>query len=241
MLARAAMAILFVCTAAACGGGRPAESAPPPPPPPPPAPTSATAHEGHGGPLVHRFEKAEEWAPVFDDPARDAWQKPADVVAAMALEDAMVVADVGAGTGYFEPYLSRAVGPRGRVLARDIEPDMVRWLEARAKREGLANVEPALATGDDPKLPPHGVDRVLVVDTWHHIPAREAYARKLRDALRPGGRVFIVDFTMESKKGPPPAHRVPPEQVIRELGAAGLQAERLATPLVEQFVVATRP
>ncbi len=229
--------VLFV----ACGGSRPAE----PSSPAPAASASTHAHHdhdhGHDGPLVHRFEKAEEWAKVFDDPARDAWQKPADVVAAMQIGGGMVVADIGAGTGYFEPYLSRAVGAKGSVLARDIEPDMVRHLGERAKREGLANVKADLSTTDDPKLPAGGVDRILVVDTWHHIASREAYAAKLRDALAKGGKIFVVDFTMESKNGPPPQHRIPPEQVMRELASAGLHTEIVDAKLPEQYVVvATR-
>jgi predicted methyltransferase len=224
----------------ACGGS------PAPPGASSPAPAAAPAHAGHHdherGPLVHRFERADEWAKVFDDPARDAWQKPAEVVAAMGVGPDMVVADVGAGTGYFEPHLSRAVGPRGTVLARDIEPDMVRYLGERARREGLANVKPDLSTTDDPKLPAGGVDRILIVDTWHHVGAREAFAAKLRDALKPGGAVFVVDFDMSSKHGPPVHHRLKPEVVLRELSSAGLRAELLETSLPDQYVVrATKP
>src|SRR6202030_732069 len=83
----------------------------------------------------HRFENAEHWSKEFDDPSRDGWQQPDRVVAAMQIQAGMSVADVGAGTGYFEPYLSRAVGDGGRVLALDVEPDMVRHLTERAARE----------------------------------------------------------------------------------------------------------
>src|SRR5687767_12325166 len=98
-------------------------------------------HQGHAGPVGHRFEDADRWARVFDDPERDAWQRPAEVVALSAITPGMTVADVGAGTGYFAAHLSRAVGDGGRVLALDVEPDMVRYLEERARREQLANVE----------------------------------------------------------------------------------------------------
>ena len=217
--------------------------APQPPVAAAPSPSAAPGHghdhghHHHGDPLVHRFQKAEDWAKDFDDPARDAWQRPADVIAAMRIEPGMTVADLGAGTGYFEPYLARAVGPKGRVLALDIEPDMVRYLKERAAREQLTNVAPALVTGDDPKLPAGGVDRVLIVDTWHHIPERAAYAAKLRAALAPGGAVCIVDFTQESHRGPPPEHRVPKEQVIAELKGGGLTAEAIAEELPDQFIV----
>jgi ubiquinone/menaquinone biosynthesis C-methylase UbiE len=198
----------------------------------------ACAHApSHHAPLVHRFEKAEEWAKEFDDPARDAWQRPDAVVATMGVANGMTVADVGAGTGYFLPYLARAVGPTGKVLALDIEPDMVRYMRERAAREGLANVEARVVATDDPALPRGKVDRVLVVDTWHHIDGREAYAAKLEAALAPGGAVYVVDFTMEAKHGPPPHHRLAREQVERELASAGLAIGATNVALPEQYVV----
>src|SRR5689334_3737130 len=108
-------------------------------------------HDGHQ-PLGHRFEHADDWTAQFDDPKRDAWQKPDEVVAALALQPGMTVADIGAGTGYFEARLSKAVGDSGKVIAVDLEADMVRYLGERATREKLANVEARQSTTDDPKL-----------------------------------------------------------------------------------------
>jgi SAM-dependent methyltransferase len=150
----------------------------------------------------------------------------------------MRVADLGAGTGYFLPHLSRAVGPKGKVLGLDIEPDMVRYMNERAAREGLANVEARVVPGDGPGLAPASVDRVMIVDTWHHIPERVAYAQKLRAALAPGGAVYVVDFKKEAKHGPPPSHRLAPEDVMKELAAAGLSVEKVDVALPEQWVVA---
>jgi SAM-dependent methyltransferase len=128
------------------------------------------------------------------------------------------------------------------VLALDVEPDMVRYLSERATREHLANVRPALVPIDDPKLPASGVDRVLIVDTWHHVPEREAYAAKLRRGLKSGGKVFVVDFKLDAKHGPPRQYRLAPEQVARELTAGGLSARIAPTNLAEQYVVVgTRP
>lgn len=190
--------------------------------------------------MPHRFEHADEWAAVFDDPARDAWQKPAEVVTAMSLALGMTVADVGAGTGYFLPYLSRAVGPEGHVIGADIEPDMVRYMSERATREGLPNVRAQLAGADDPNLPSRSVDRILIVDTWHHIANREAYAGKLADALTDRGMVFVVDFTESSQHGPPKQHRLPPAKVIDELTRGGFVAEVLPAGLPDQYIVAGR-
>jgi len=209
-----------------------------------PTPSAAASpehhHHHHGGPLVHRFQNAEQWSKEFDDPARDAWQRPADVVAALKIAPGMTVADLGAGTGYFLPHLSRAVGDEGKVLGLDIEPDMVRFMKERAARQGLANVEPRVVPLDDPQLPAGSVDRVLIVDTWHHIDGRPAYAARLRAALKPGGAVFVVDFKREAHHGPPPAHRLTPEQVMDELRGAGLAPEVLDVRLPEQYVVAGR-
>ena len=198
------------------------------------------AAKSQPAPLVHRFDDAATWSKKFDDPARDAWQKPADVVAAMAIAPGMTVADVGAGTGYFEPYLSRAVAPGGKVLAVDIEPSMVQWLRDRAAREHWSNVRPSLGAVDDPKLPRRGVDRVLVVDTWHHIPDRVAYAAKIAAALAPNGTLTIVEFKLDSPEGPPAAHRIAPEALEAELKSAGLVTSRVAVDLPYQYVVSAR-
>jgi cyclopropane fatty-acyl-phospholipid synthase-like methyltransferase len=199
---------------------------------------SDAAHGPHQQGFHHRFEDASHWAQVFDDPARDAWQRPARVVELLALRPGMTVADVGAGTGYFEPWLSRGVGPSGKVLALDVETSMVRWIEDRAKREGLANVEAKLTPPADPSLAPGSVDRVLIVDTWHHLDDRRAYAAKLRAALREGGSVWVVDFTKESPHGPPAHARIAPAEVAAELGAAGLAAHVVDDAgLPDQYVV----
>lgn len=152
----------------------------------------------------------------------------------------MVVADLGAGTGYFLPHLSRAVGENGRVLALDVEPNLVDHMKKRVEKDGLANVEVQLIPTDDPKLEPGSVDVVLIVDTWHHIDARSAYAGKLAAALKPGGRVVVVDFTMDSPEGPPKKHRLPPDAVEKELAGGSLKPETLASSLPRQYVVVGR-
>ena len=193
-------------------------------------------HHQHGD-MPTRFENAEEWAKIFDDPARDAWQRPDEVVALLSLSPGMSVADIGAGTGYFLPRLSRAVGAEGRVLGTDVEADMVRYMKERAARDGLGNVEAILVPFDDPKLAPASVDRILVVDVWHHIGSRKAYTEKLAAALKPGGFVAIVDFTMESDKGPPQDHRIAPERALAELRAGGLEATIVEETLPDQYLV----
>jgi SAM-dependent methyltransferase len=167
----------------------------------------------------HGFSNAQAWAKSFDDPGRDAWQKPDEVIRALALPPDALVADVGSGTGYFTVRLARAA-PQGKVYGADIEPDMVKYLSERAHKEGLPNVVSILAAPDDPRLP-EPVDLVLVVDTYHHIDDRPAYFARLRQKLRPGGRVAVVDFRRGQPMGPPDEHKIPPAQLKDEMAQAG--------------------
>jgi ubiquinone/menaquinone biosynthesis C-methylase UbiE len=199
-------------------------------------------HHNHHAGHHHDFSGAEEWAKRFDSPERDAWQRPADVIAAMQLEPGMTVADLGAGTGYFLPHLSRAVGEQGRVWGLDPEPDMVRYMKERAAREGLSNVDVKQIPIDDPGVDAASLDRILIVNTWHHIEGRPAYAAKLAQALKPGGSVIIVDYTKEAQEGPPPAMRLDAATVIAELQQGGLTAELVPAQLPRQYIIrATRP
>jgi SAM-dependent methyltransferase len=167
----------------------------------------------------HRFSGAEHWARVFDDPARDAWQKPHEVIEALALAPDAVVADIGSGTGYFAARLAHFV-PRGRVYGVDTEPDMVKYLSERAKREGLANLESVAGKPDDPHLPAK-VDLALLVDVYHHIGNREGYFGRLRASLKPGGRLAIIDFREDAPTGPPKRERIAASRVKAELARAG--------------------
>ncbi len=173
---------------------------------------------------------------MFDDPSRDEWQRPDEVLRALELEPTMVVADVGAGTGYFSVRLARAV-PRGEVLATDLEPDMVRFLRERAQREQLPNLRAVQATTAASGLAARSVDRILIVHLWHHIAEREEYARGLALTLRPGGRLFIVDFSPDADRGPPASLRVSPEAVIATLESAGLSAKVSSIAIPDQYIV----
>jgi ubiquinone/menaquinone biosynthesis C-methylase UbiE len=190
----------------------------------------------------HPFDETEKWAKVFDDPARDAWQKPAETVAALGLRPGMIAADLGAGTGYFESYLSRAVGAGGLVLAIDPEPKMVQYLGQRARREGLTNVVPVLGLNDDPFLPKGRVDRVLIADTYHHIDDRLEYFGRMREVLAPGGTVAVVDFHKRPLPvGPPPAHKLAREQVVDEMQKAGWRLADEKTFLPHQYFLIFAP
>jgi SAM-dependent methyltransferase len=187
----------------------------------------------------HSFRGAEKWSQVFDDPARDEWQKPDDVIRALKLAPEALVADIGAGTGYFAVRLARAV-PKGRVYGVDAEPDMVRYLNQRAQREGLANLTAVAAKPADPSLPAP-VDLAILVDTYHHVPDRERYFRDLKKVLKPGGRLAIVDFTLDSPVGPPKRARIPADKVKQELARAGYTLAEEHGFLPNQYFLVFRP
>jgi predicted methyltransferase len=186
----------------------------------------------------HDFADVEQWRRVFDDPGRDAWQKPRELVAALGIAPGMWVADLGAGTGYFSRWLDAAVGPGGVVFAVDTEPNLVAYLRTRAEQEGTASVVPVLASRNDPRLPPRALDLVLVVDTYHHLDQRLAYLRRLAAALKPGGRIAIVDWQKRPLPiGPPPEHKLAREQVITEMRAAGYALVAEPALLPHQYVL----
>jgi cyclopropane fatty-acyl-phospholipid synthase-like methyltransferase len=200
------------------------------------AQTTAPMQQQHMG---HSFGDAEKWANEFDNPQRDAWQKPDEVLDALHLQRTDKVADIGAGTGYFSARIAKRV-PDGKVFSVDIEPDMLHYLGERAHREHLSVLLPVRGTTDSPNLP-EPVNVVLIVDTYHHIENRVSYFAKLRDSLLPNGRVAIADFKVDAPEGPPSELRLPPEKITAELDAAGYSLIETYTFLPRQnFLVFQR-
>jgi SAM-dependent methyltransferase len=184
----------------------------------------------------HRFEDPKYWSKVFDDPKRDEWQRPGELVRALAIAQNETIVDLGAGTGYMVPHLSRAV-PKGRVLAIDVEPGLLRHIDERVKKVGLTNVTTRLATKSDPNLV-EKVDLVLLVDAYHHIGGRTAYFRRVAERLTPGGRVVIVDFRLgKLPVGPGDDHKLAPEVVTREMTAGGYRLCESWDKLPYQYVL----
>ena len=167
----------------------------------------------------HKFSGAEHWAKVFDDPERDEWQKPHEVIMALKLAPDQSVADIGAGTGYFAVRFAHMLS-QGRVYGVDVEPDMVKYLGERAKKENLANLTAVAGAPDDARIPAP-VDLVILVDVYHHIDQRAGYFRKLRASLKPGGRIAVIDFRLDAPTGPPRNARIAPDRVMTEMKSAG--------------------
>ena len=174
----------------------------------------------------------EHWAGIFDDPSRKEWQKPITVLTFLGIQNGTVVADLGAGTGYFTSLLSIQVGPAGKVYAVDIEPAMLDYLKSRDDIM-QERVVPILAKASDPKLPEGEVDLVFTVNTWHHIKKRIKYLRRLETSLTPEGRIAVIDFRAgELPVGPPPGEKISRDDVIEEFEEAGWRfvAESVALP-----------
>jgi SAM-dependent methyltransferase len=183
----------------------------------------APRSQHHAGPPghTHRFDDAQHWAAKFEDPKRDQWQKPQEVLDALQLPDQGSIADLGAATGYFAVRIARA-RPQATVFAVDIEPSMIQYLTDRRAKEHLPNLIPVLATAEDPRLP-RTVDLLLIVDTYHHIADRISYFRRVKSTLTAGARIAVIDFTPESDIGPKPELRLTSDQVRTELEEAGFR------------------
>jgi ubiquinone/menaquinone biosynthesis C-methylase UbiE len=163
-----------------------------------------------------------EW---LERPDRDQEQRPDEVIRAMGLKDGDTVADIGCGTGYFSRPLARAVAPRGHVYAVDIQPEMLRLLRERLAEEGLTNVEAVLGASGDPRLPRESVDWILLVDVYHELQQPEAMLARMREALKPDGRVALLEYRLEGDSAVhiKTDHRMSPEQVLREWQPAGFR------------------
>jgi ubiquinone/menaquinone biosynthesis C-methylase UbiE len=163
---------------------------------------------------------------LLEGPDRAAWQKPDQIMDALAIADGSAVADIGAGAGWFTIHLARRVGPNGIVYAQDVQRQMLEAIRRRVAREGLQNVETRLGADSAPNLPSGALDAVLVVDTYPEVENRVTLLRNLAASLKPGGRIGIVNYK-PGRGGPGPAPeegvRVDSASVERDAQAAGLR------------------
>ncbi len=165
----------------------------------------------------HPPQSASEYARVLDDPERDGWQKPHEVIMALKLTGKETVADIGSGTGYFANRLARHAA---RVFAVDIDSKLLEM----SLKTAPSNVTPVLASADDPRLPDGLSDLIFFCDVVHHIENRAAYLEKVKNALKPGGRVAVIDFhKREMKLGPPPEMKIDRAEMVKEFEKAGFR------------------
>lgn len=159
---------------------------------------------------------------AIEDPERDEWQKPDEVVKTLNLKPGDVIADIGAGTGYFTRRFARAVSPGGQALGLDIVPSRVDYMRKDAQKSGLDNYQARLIKPDDPGLEAGSVDIVFLCNTYHHLGNRVDYFKRLSRSLKKNGRVVIVDFYKKPLPlGPSVGHKVSKEVVLEELREAG--------------------
>jgi predicted methyltransferase len=173
---------------------------------------------------------------LLDAPDRDIWQRPDQIMDALAIAEASVVADIGAGGGWFTVRLARRVGPNGMVYAEDVQAASLTAISRRVAAEGLRNVKTVLGEGSNPRLPSSTFHAVLIVDAYSEFEDRVTLLRNLAKSLRRDGRIGVVDFKLEAGgPGPPTEERVGPEAVIRDAANAGLRLLSSETFLEYQY------
>lgn len=171
---------------------------------------------------------------------REREERPAILIRAMRLQPGHIVADIGAGSGYFTFRISPVVAD-GRVLAVDIQPEMLRLIRKRAEKLEVKNVEGVLGTIQDPHLPPGTVDAVLMVDAYHEFSHPHEMMQGIMRGLKPGGRVFLVEYRGEDPEVPiKPLHKMTEAQARREMEAVGLEWVETLDALPRQHILVFR-
>jgi arsenite methyltransferase len=192
-----------------------------------------------------RPENIKQYLEHLDSPERDKDQKPSEVIDALKLKPGMVVADIGAGSGYFTRRFAEALTETGKVYAVDIEPEMLEYTKNSLEHMPRPyTAEFILARPDNPKLPSESVDLIFICNTYHHLEGRSDYFRNLRSALKPGGRIAIVDFYHDERSGNvgfPRKHLVPRDTVVNEMIKAGYKLLREHTFLPRQYFLEFSP
>ncbi len=189
---------------------------------------------------LHQDSKA--YISFLDDPQRDAYQKPHEAIMALGLKQGEVVADIGAGSGYFTFRLAQHVGETGRVYAVDVNPDMILHMNQRIRDMKLRNIVTVLSAPDDPLLMDGSIDRFFICDTWHHIQNQERYLALMKKMLKPGGQVIMIDFQKkESPVGAPMEMRIAREDLIKQMEANGFKIAQEQIFLPYQYFLIFTP
>lgn len=172
----------------------------------------------------------------LERPEREIEERPDLVLQAMQLREGDVVAEIGAGSAYFSRRVARAVGPRGVVYANDIQPEMIELIRTYAAREKLTNITPILGGETDPKLPANSLDWILLVDVYHEFQQPQPMLARMREALKPSGRVMLVEYRGDGTTAQHirPEHRMTKEQVLKEWLPAGYRLVSVSEVLPSQ-------
>jgi SAM-dependent methyltransferase len=174
----------------------------------------------------------------LERPEREAEEAPSIAIKALGLQKGQVVADIGAGSGYYTVRMADEVGPTGKVYATDIQPGMLDLLRRRVARAGLENVVPVLGAPDDPKLPADALDLALMVDVYHELSAPQEFIRRLRPALKRTGRLVLLEFRKEDPRVPiRPEHKMSVAEVRAELEPEGFRLSTVLNDLPWQHIL----
>ena len=173
---------------------------------------------------------------------RESEEHPDDALDALNIKPGMVVADVGAGVGYITTRLAKRVGPSGRVYATDIQPEMLARLRERLDHEHISNVEPVLSSQADPKLPAGKIDLILMVDVYHELTQPQRMLRKMKEALKPDGRLVLIEYRKEDPTIPiRPEHKMSVAEVKTEVEAEGYRLAEVLRNLPRQNIFVFAP
>ena len=179
---------------------------------------------------------------ALEDPKRDAYQKPHEVLTALNIKPGETIADIGAGSGYFSLKLVHFVGDKGKVYAVDVSPDMVRHLNRRIRETKTTNVVTILADNDDPLLADRSVNRFFICDVWHHVENQTKYLSLMKKMLKPGGEIVMIDFhKKELPFGPPMQMKIAREDVIKQMEVNGFRLSKEHTFLPYQYFLVFAP
>jgi ubiquinone/menaquinone biosynthesis C-methylase UbiE len=174
----------------------------------------------------------------LERPEREDEEAPSKALDALDLKPGMVVADIGAGSGYYSSRIAKRVGPTGRVYATDIQPGMIALLERRIKSEGLTNVTTVLGGPDDPKLPPQSIDLAIMVDVYHELQEPQIFLQRLKGTFKPGGRLVLLEFRKEDPKVPIlEVHKMSVDEVRQEMEAEGFVIDKVIETLPWQHII----
>lgn len=186
---------------------------------------------------IHKMQQdPEAYIAILEDPQRDVEQKPDEVIAAMHIRKGETIADIGAGSGYFAFRFAPHVGASGRIYAVDINPDMILYMNRIIRDKKIGNVTTVLSTPDDPLLPPDSIDRFFICNTWHHIPDPSRYLGLMKEMLRPGGQIVIVDYFKKAlPAGPPPSMKIARGEVVDRMKKNGFGLAEEHTFLPYQY------
>lgn len=200
----------------------------------------AVKRDQHQMHRLHNDPKA--YMKALDDPKRDEYQKPHEVLSALNIKPGEIIADIGAGTGYFTFRLAHHVGDKGKVYAVDVSPDMVKHVNRRIRDTKATNVVSILAEFDDPLLADQSVNRFFICDVWHHVDDQKKYLAQMRKMLKPGGEIVMIDFhKKELPFGPPLQMKIAREDLVKQMEGNGFKLAKEHTFLPHQYFLVFAP